>query len=305
MAGFIDEHRETYGVEPICQVLPIAPSVYYELKAWEQHEERRPARAQRDATLLAQIPRVWRENREVYGADKVWRQLKREGHAVARCTVERLMRQLGLQGTIRGRKFKVTTIADTAAPQPPDLVTRQFVATRPNQLWVADLTYVATWRGFVYVAFVIDVFSRRIVGWRVSSSLRSDLALDALEQALYDRPIGESERLVHHSDRGVQYLSIRYTERLAEAGIEPSVGSKGDSYDNALAESVIGLFKAEEIHRRGPWRGLEDVEFATLEWVSWYNGKRLLEPLGYVPPAEFEQAYYDRQAAPAEVAALT
>jgi putative transposase len=305
MVGFIDEHRDTYGVEPICQVLPIAPSVYHELKAREEHPERRPPRAQRDATLLEQIPRVWRENREVYGADKVWQQLKREGHTVARCTVERLMRQLGLQGTVRGRKFKITTVPDTAALRPPDLVTRQFVATRPNQLWVADLTYVATWSGFVYVAFVIDVFSRRIVGWRVSSSLRSDLALDALEQALYDRPIGESERLVHHSDRGVQYLSIRYTERLAEAGIEPSVGSKGDSYDNALAETVIGLFKTEEIHRRGPWRGLGDVEFATLEWVSWYNGKRLLEPLGYVPPAEFEQAYYDRQAAPAEVAALT
>jgi transposase InsO family protein len=219
--------------------------------------------------------------------------------------VARLMRRLGLAGAVRGRKFTVTTIPDTAAARPPDLVTRQFTAGRPNQLWVADLTYVATWCGFVYVAFVIDVFSRRIVGWRASTSLRSDLALDALEQALYDRPIIQAEPLVHHSDRGGQYLSIRYTERLAEAGIEPSVGSTGDSYDNALAESVIGLFKTEEIYRRGPWRGLEDVEFATLEWVAWYNGSRLLEPLGYVPPAEFEKAYHDRQTAPAGMAVLT
>src|SRR2546422_3862634 len=215
------------------------------------------------------------------------------------------MRALGGRGAVRGRAFTITTSAAEAAARPADLVQRTFTATRPNQLWVADLTYVATWRGFVYVAFVIDVFSRRIVGWRASSSLRSDLALDALEQALYDRPIGASERLVHHSDRGVQYLSIRYTERLAEAGIELSVGSTGDSYDNALAETVIGLFKTEEIHRRGPWKGLEDVEFATLEWVAWYNGSRLLEPLGYVPPAEFEKAYHDRQAAPVGMAVLT
>jgi transposase InsO family protein len=206
---------------------------------------------------------------------------------------------------VRGRTFKVTTIPDTLASRPPDLVTRQFTAVRPNQLWVADLTYVVSWRGFVYVAFVVDVFSRRIVGWRVSTSLRSDLALDALEQALYDRRRAEAVPLVHHSDRGVQYLSIRYTERLAEAGIESSVGSTGDSYDNALAESVIGLFKTEEIYRRGPWKGLEDVEFATLEWVAWYNHRRLLEPLGYVPPAEFEEAYYARQATPGGVAVLT
>jgi transposase InsO family protein len=304
MVGFIDAHRDAYGVEPICEVLPIAPSLYYELKARARDPERRPARAQHDAELCEHIGRVWRENREVYGARKVWKQLQRDGHAVARCTVTRLMRQLGLAGVVRGRKFTVTTILDAAATRPSDLVTRQFKATRPNQLWVADLTYVATWRGFVYVAFVIDVFSRRIVGWRASSSLRSDLALDALEQALYDRPLGKSERLVHHSDRGVQYLSIRYTERLAEAGIEPSVGSTGDSYDNALAETVIGLFKTEEIHRRGPWKGLEDVEFATLEWVAWYNGSRLFEPLGYVSPAEFEKAYHDRQTAPAELMVL-
>jgi putative transposase len=305
MVGFIDDHRKKFGVEPICAVLPIAPSLYYELKARERDPDRRPPRVRRDERLSEDVHRVWRENREVYGVRKVWNQVKREGQAVARCTVARLMRRLGLAGAVRGRKFKVTTIPDTAVARPRDLVTRQFTAVRPNQLWVADLTYVATWRGFVYVAFVIDVFSRRIVGWRVSSSLRSDLALDALEQALYDRPISASESLVHHSDRGVQYLSIRYTDRLAAAGIEPSVGSTGDSYDNALAETVIGLFKTEEIHRRGPWKGVDDVEFATLEWVAWYNGSRLLEPLGYVPPAEFEKAYHDRQAAPVGVAVLT
>jgi putative transposase len=305
MVAFIDAHRGVYGVEPICAVLPIAPSVYYEHKVRARDPGRQPARARRDADLAEHISRVWREHREVYGVRKVWKQLLRVGVAVARCTVARLMRRLGLAGAVRGRAFRRTTIPDALATRPPDLVTRQFTAPRPNQLWVADLTYVATWRGFVYVAFVIDVFSRRIVGWRASSALRSDLALDALEQALYDRPIHNSERLVHHSDRGVQYLSIRYTERLAEAGIELSVGSTGDSYDNALAETVIGLFKTEEIYRRGPWKGLEDVEFATLEWVAWYNGQRLLAPLGYVPPAEFEQAYHDRQTAPAELAVLT
>jgi putative transposase len=305
MVRFIDDHRTTFGVEPICAVLPIAPALYYELKARERDPAGRPARARRDEQLVEHIRRVWQENRAVYGVRKMWKQLKREGLAVARCTVTRLMRHLGLAGMVRGRKFKVTTIPDTAATRPPDLVGRQFTAVRPNQLWVADLTYVATWRGFVYVAFVIDVFSRRIVGWRVSTSLRSDLALDALEQALYARRRAEAGPLVHHSDRGTQYLSIRYTDRLVEAGIEPSVGSTGDSYDNALAESVIGLFKAEEIYRRGPWKGLEDVEFATLEWVAWYNDRRLLEPLGYVPPAEFEKAYYDRQAAPGGVAVLT
>jgi len=302
MVRFIDEQREKFGVEPICRVLPIAPSVYYEHKVRERCPERRSLRTRRDERLCPHVRRVWDENQQVYGPRKVWKQLKREQHVVARCTVERLMRRLGLRGTVRGRTFKVTTIPDTTAPRPADLVTRKFQATRPNQLWVADLTYVATWRGFVYVAFVIDVFSRRIVGWRASNSLRSDLALDALEQALYERPLGNAERLVHHSDRGVQYLSIRYTERLAEAGIEPSVGSRGDSYDNAMAESVIGLFKVEVIHRRGPWKGLDDVEFATLDWVAWFNGKRLLEPLGYVPPIEYEQAYYQRHAAQTEVA---
>ena len=206
---------------------------------------------------------------------------------------------------MRGRRFKKTTCPDTAAARPPDLVTRRFAAVRPNELWVADLTYVATWRGFAYVAFVIDVFARRIVGWRVLSSLRSDLALDALEQALYDRQFDGAERLIHHSDRGVQYLSIRYTERLAQAGIERSVGSTGDSYDNALAESVIGLYKTEVIHRSGPSKGIDEVEFATLEWVAWYNTRRLLEPLGYSPPDEFERAYYNRQPADAELTRLT
>jgi transposase InsO family protein len=296
MVSFIDEHRDAYGVEPICEVLPIAPSTYYERKARAADPERQPRRAQRDAMLRERIGEVWEENFSVYGARKVWRQLAREGTGVARCTVERLMREMGLRGAIRGRKFK-TTVPDTSAKRPADLVNRQFAATRPNELWVADLTYVATWRGFVYVAFVIDVFARMIVGWRVSSSLRTDLALDALEQALHER--STSERLVHHSDRGVQYLSIRYTERLSEAGLEASVGSIGDSYDNALAETVIGLYKAEVIRRRGPWRNAEQVEFATLEWVDWFNNRRLLEPIGNVPPAEYEEQYYEAEAAPA------
>jgi transposase InsO family protein len=228
--------------------------------------------------------------------------MKREGFDIARCTVERLMRQMGLEGVVRGRKFKTTT-PDTKAVHPPDLVQRDFTAVRPNQLWVADLTYVATWRGFVYVAFVFDVFARKIVGWRASRSLRTDLALDALEQAIYDR--GRTDDLIHHSDRGCQYVSIRYTERLEDAGIEPSVGSRGDSYDNALAESVIGLYKTELIHRRGPWRHLEAVEFATLEWVDWFNNRRLLEPIGNTPPAEFEALYYERQETPAMVVGLT
>ena len=301
MVWFIDTYRGVYGVEPICAVLPIAPSTYYEHKARQADPERLPARARRDQVLKCDIRRVRQENFEVYGVRKVWRQMKLEGIDVARCTVRRLMREMGLRGVVRGREFK-TTVADDSRVRPPDLVERDFTATRPNQLWVSDLTYVATWRGFVYVAFVIDVFSRTIVGWRASSSLRSDLALDALEQALYARP--NTDRLVHHSDRGVQYLSIRYTERLAEAGIEPSVGSVGDSYDNALAESVIGLFKTEVIRRRGPWRHLEAVEFATLEWVDWFNNRRLLEPIGYVPPVEFEKMYYRGQEGQAMVAGL-
>ena len=302
MVAFIDAHRETYGVEPICAVLPIAPSTYYEQKARQADPRRQPARVQREARLRPEIQRVWQANRRVYGAKKVWKQLNRETIPVARCTVARLMRDLGLRGVVRGRRI-TTTIPDALAARPRDLVERDSHATRPNQLWVADLTYVATWRGFAYVAFVIDVFSRRIVGWRATSSLRSDLALDALEQALYDRETDAG--LVHHSDRGVQYLSIRYTERLAEAGIEPSVGSRGDSYDNALAESVIGLFKTELLRQAGPWRGLDDVEYATLEWVAWFNTQRLLEPLGYLPPAEYEEQYHRASAAQATEVALT
>jgi len=301
MVSFIDTHREAYGVEPICAVLPIAPSMYYEQKARQADPSRLPPRALRDAVLCPEIDRIWRENYQVYGVRKVWRQLHREDVTVARCTVERLMRQMGLRGVVRGRSAKTTIPADLAA-FPTDLVDRDFTATRPNQLWVADLTYVATWNGFVYVAFVVDVFSRMIVGWRASSSLRSDLALDALEQALHARP--DLDGLVHHSDRGVQYLSIRYTERLEEAGIELSVGSVGDAYDNALAESVNALYKTEVIRRRGPWRSLEGVEFATLEWVDWFNNRRLLEPIGNIPPVEFEQAYYRHQDAPAMVAGV-
>jgi transposase InsO family protein len=278
MVRFIEEHRADYGVEPICAALPIAPSTYYEHRARLRNPARRPARDKRDEELLVHIQRVWDENKQVYGAEKVWRQLHREGIQVARCTVERLMKQLGLRGAVRGKKVK-TTWPDKTAARPDDLVQRDFSAAAPNQLWVADLTYVASRSGFVYVAFVIDVFSRSIVGWRVSSSLRTDLALDALEQALHARQCPDG--LVHHSDRGVQYLSIRYTERLAEAGIEGSVGSVGDSHDNALAESGIGLYKTEVIRRKGPWRGVEAVEFSTLDWVDWFNNRRLLEPIGY------------------------
>jgi len=299
MVSFINQHKEEYGVESMCSVLPIAPSTYYEHARRQREPERRPARHKRDEELCTDIARVYEDNQLVYGAKKVWRQLRREAVPVARCTVARLMAKMGLRGAVRGRAFKVTTVADDSLARPLDRVGRRFVAEHPNQLWVADITYVATWSGFVYVAFVIDVFSRAIVGWRVSSSLRSDLALDALEQALWARQPGNG--LVHHSDRGVQYLSIRYTERLAEAGIEASVGSKGDSYDNALAEAVNALFKTEVIYRQGPWRSREAVELATLTWVDWFNNRRLLEPLGYVPPAEFESAYYDKQANPAMV----
>jgi transposase InsO family protein len=292
MVSFIDDHREAYGVGPICEVLPIAPSTYYTHKAIQADPSLRSPRAQRDERLKCEVRRVWKENRELYGAEKVWKQLNREGISVAWCTVRRLMKEMGLEGAVRGRAFKTTTIPGEEASRPLDLVDRDFQVSRPNELWVSDLTYVATWRGFVYVAFVIDAYARRIVGWRVSTSLSSDLALDALEQAISEREDDQDGRLVHHSDRGVQYLSIRYTERLAEEGIEPSVGSVGDSYDNALAESIIGLFKTEVIRRLGPWRNVEDVEFATLEWVWWFNYHRLLGPIGHVPPVEYEEAYY-------------
>jgi putative transposase len=302
MVDFIEERREVYGVEPICRVLPIAPSTYYEHRARRRDPEKRPARAKRDEWLRGEIQRVYDENNQVYGADKVWRQLGREGIAVGRCAVERLMRSMGLRGAVRGRAFKITTVADEALERPADLVKRSFEADRPNKLWVADLTYVATWLGFVYVAFVIDVFSRFIVGWRVSRSLKSDIALDALEQAVAAR--APDAGLIHHSDRGVQYLSIRYTDRLAEAGIVPSVGSVGDSYDNALAETINGLYKTEVIWKDGPWRGIDPVEYATLEWVDWFNNRRLLGPIGNIPPAEYEKMYYDQNETPAAVAGL-
>jgi putative transposase len=299
MIAFIDDHRDTYGVEPICRVLPIAPSTYHAHAARRLDPGRASARARRDAELQGQIRRVFEANFRVYGVRKVWRQLAREGIAVARCAVARLMRKMGLRGVTRGKAVR-TTVADRATPCPADRVNRQFQAPRPNALWVSGalanaqryFTYVATWQGFVYVAFVIDTFARRIVGWRVSRTAQAGFVLDALEQALHDRRPVQGGGLVHHSDRGVQYVSIRYTERLAEAGIEPSVGSVGDSYDNALAETINGLFKAEVIRRCGPWRSLEAVEFATLEWVDWFNNRRLLEPIGNIPPAEAEARYY-------------
>jgi transposase InsO family protein len=293
MVTYIDDHKVRFGVEPICAVLPIAPSTYYANKTQHRDPDRRSARAKRDDGLKLEIQRVWDDNFRVYGVRKVWHQLKREGFEVARCTVARLMRDLGLRGVVRGRKVK-TTVPDELLDRPLDRVNRQFSVFRPNALWVADLTYVATWRGFVYVAFVIDAFARRIVGWRVSSSLRTGLALDALEQALYDRQKSATEELIHHSDRGVQYLSIRYAERLADAGIEPSVGSVGDSYDNALAETINGLYKTEVIRQQGPWRNIEDVEFATLTWVDWFNNRRLFAPIGNVPPREKEIEYYQQ-----------
>ncbi|MEQ1813584.1 MAG: IS3 family transposase, partial [Candidatus Nitrotoga sp.] len=281
----------------------IAPSGYRRHLAEQRNPALRCARARRDEALMPEIQQIWEDNMQVYGADKVWRQLKREGVQVARCTVERLMKRLGLEGVRRGKVVR-TTVPDKALPCPLDRVNRQFRADRPNQLWVSDFTYVSTWQGWLYVAFVIDVFARRIVGWRVSSNMRTDFVLDALEQALYARQPGLANALVHHSDKGSQYVSIRYTERLAEAGIEPSVGSKGDSYDNALAETINGLYKAELIHKRAPWKTKEAVELATLEWVSWFNHQRLLEPIGYIPPAEAEAQYY-RQLADTDSACVT
>ena len=291
MVRFMDDHRKAYGVEPICRVLAIAPSTYFRHKAQQTDPSQRSARAIRDDVLNAIIRRIWEEHHRVYGPRKVWKQMGREGLHEARCRVRRLMREMGLAGAVRGRAWVTTTQTDPAADRPSDLVDRHFVATRPNQLWVADFTYVATWRGFVYVAFVIDVFARRIVGWRVSSSLRTDFVLDALDQAIYERCDDDIADRIHHSDRGSQYLAMRYTDRLTDAGIEPSVGSRGDAYDNALAESVIGLFKTEVIRLHGPWRHLEAVEFATLDWVDWFNHRRLLEPIGDMPPAEYEARY--------------
>ena len=294
MTTYIDAQRDRYGVEPICTVLQFAPATYYAAKA-------RPASARslRDEELKAEITRVWNEHRRVYGADKVWAQLRREGVQVARCTIERLMRDLGIRGVVRGKTMR-TTFPDAAAARPADLVDRQFRAAAPNRLWVADLTYVKTHAGWVYVAFIVDVFSRYVVGWQASRSLRTDLALDALEMAIWARRGEHLDGLIHHSDRGVQYLAIRYTERLAEAGAVTSVGSRGNSYDNALAESFNGLYKAELIRRRA-WRGLDDVEFETLEYVNWFNHRRLHGEIGMIPPAELEATHY-HQSSPVAVA---
>lgn len=304
MYAFVDAERAIYGVEPICRVLQVAPSSYYAHKQGETDPACRSPRRQRDEALAARIATVHQANYEAYGVRKVWHQLRQDGERVARCTVARLMRAAGLQGVVRGGKVvRTTRPAEDQTAVSQDLVQRQFRAERPNQLWVADFTYVATWRGFVYVAFVVDVFSRRIVGWRAHTTMRTELVLDALDQALYDREL--DGRLVVHSDRGSQYVAMRYTARLAEAGAAPSVGSVGDAYDNALAESVIGLYKAELIHRRGPWRGFDDVEFATLEWVAWFNQQRLCAPLGYLPPAVYEEQFYRAQAAHTAAVALT
>jgi putative transposase len=290
MISFIDDHRGDHGVEPIYKVLPIAPSTYHDHIAKRRDLSRLSVRATRDVALKPEITRVFKKNFEVYGVRKVWRQLKRESLDVARCTVETLMKEMGLQGVIRGKPVR-TTFNDKTSACPLDHVNRQFHAPAPNRLWVSDFTYVSTWAGMVYVAVVIDVYARYIVGWRVSRTAHAGFVLDALEQAIHDRKPVNKGGLIHHSDRGSQYLSIKYTEGLADAGIEPSVGSVGDSYDNALAETINGLYKAEVIHMRGPWPSFEAVEFATLEWVDWFNHKRLLEPIGNIPPAEAEQNY--------------
>lgn len=291
MIAFIDEQREAYGVEPICRVVPIAPSSSRAHVAKRRDPSKLSARARRDAALKAEVQRVFEENFSVYGVRKVWHQLRREGFDVARCTVARPMRELGLKGAIRGKPMR-TTVSAKAAACPLDRVNRDFRAPAPSMLWVFDFTYVASWTGFVQIGFVIDAFARRIVGWRASRTAHAGFVLDALEQALHDRRHVLGGGLVHHSDRGSQYVSIKYTGHLAEAGVEPSVGSVGDSYDNALAETINGLYKAEVIHRRGPWRSFEAVEFATLEWVDWINNRRLLEPIGHIPPAEAEARYH-------------
>ena len=274
MTAFITAHRDQYGVEPICRVLPIAPSTYYARIATQTDPTKLSDRVRRDQALRPVIRRVFTDNYGVYGVRKIWRQMRREGYDIARCTVARLMRDMGLRGVIRGR------------------LQRRTVSNKADVLWVSDFTYVPTWSGFVYAPFVIDVFARRIVGWRVSRTAHTDFVLDALEQALHQRRPQGSGSLVHHSDRGSQYVSIKYTERLAEAWIEPSVGSVGDSYDNALAETINGLYKAEVIHGSGPWKSFDAVEFATLKWVDWFNNRRLLGPIGNIPPAEFEANYY-------------
>ena len=290
MIAFIERHREVFGVEPICRVLQIAPATFHRHAAIARNPELASDRAKQDAVDLEKIKAAHNKSRGRYGARKVWHQLRRDQHDIARCTVERLMREHGLQGVTRGKKR--TTIPDPAQPCPDDKVNRKFKADAPNQLWVSDFTYVSTWMGMVYVAFVIDVFARKIVGWRVSTSMTTSFVLDALNQAVCQRCPAEGSGLIHHSDRGSQYLSIRYTERLADAGIDTSVGSVGDSYDNALAESIIGLFKTEVINFLGPWKSMGQVEWETLQWVSWYNTERLHSAIGHRPPHEMEEAFY-------------
>jgi putative transposase len=291
LTAFIEEHRGRFGVEPMCKMLQIAQSTYYERRAIARDPERASPRAKSDSDLCIKIDAAWKDNRKLYGARKIWHVLLRDNHDVARCTVERLMRDLGLKGVLRGKKV-ITTNPDTSQPCPDDKVNRLFMADRPNKLWVSDFTYVQTWSGTVYVAFVIDVFARRIVGWRASTSMKTQFVLDALEQAIWQRKTPDNKSLVHHSDRGSQYLSIKYTERLAEAEIDLSVGTVGDAYDNALAECVIGLFKTEVINQIGPWKSMREVEWETLKWVDWYNNRRLLGPIGYIPPLEAEEAFY-------------
>jgi transposase InsO family protein len=291
MTAFIEESRESFGVEPICKALQFAPSTYYDRRAIARDPDRASARAKSDAAMSLKIDEAWEDNRKLYGARKIWHVLRRDGEDVARCTVERLMRSLGIRGVVRGKKV-ITTLPDASQPCPDDKVNRLFTADRPNKLWVSDFTYVPTWSGTVYVAFVIDVFARRIVGWRASTSMKTQFVLDALDQAIWQRKTADNKSLVHHSDRGSQYLSIKYTERLAEAKIDLSVGTVGDAYDNALAECVIGLFKTEVINQIGPWKSMREVEWETLKWVDWYNNRRLLGPIGYIPPAEAEEAFY-------------
>ncbi len=292
MVSFIKEHREVFGVEPICRVLPIAPATYYARVAIMRDPELASDRAKSDAADCEDIKRIFKASSQRYGARKIWHALLREGKDIARCTVERLMKAMELQGVVRGKKV-ITTNPDTAQPCPDDKVNREFHAPMPNRLWVSDFTYVSSWQGMVYVAFVIDVFARKIVGWRVSTSMTTSFVLDALNQAICQRCPSEADNLTHHSDRGSQYLAIKYSERLAEAGIDPSVGSVGDSYDNALAESTIGLFKTEVINFLGPWKTVGQVEWETLKWVNWYNTERLHSAIGYFTPKEAEEAFYE------------
>lgn len=291
MIVFIEDHRNVFGVGPICRVLGIAPSTYYAHKAVKCNPDLASGRAKQDIIDAKRIKQAFDDSRSRYGARKIWHALRREGHDIARCTVERLMKAKGLQGVVRGKK-PITTNPDTSQSCPDDKVNRVFVAQMPNQLWVSDFTYVSSWQGMVYVAFVIDVFARKIVGWRVSTSMTTGFVLDALNQAICQRAPSEADGLIHHSDRGSQYLSIKYTERLAEAGIDTSVGSVGDSYDNALAESIIGLFKTEVINFLGPWKSMAQVEWETLKWVDWYNSERLHSAIGYITPQEAEEKFH-------------